>query len=45
VYFAISTVLCVKTKLILIITLLTVSSVLYVALEIKIHFRQRSTDL
>ncbi|VDI24110.1 Hypothetical predicted protein [Mytilus galloprovincialis] len=40
VYFAISTVLCVKTKLIIVMTLLSVACVLYVALEVKVFFKQ-----
>ncbi|XP_076106023.1 protein unc-93 homolog A-like [Mytilus galloprovincialis] len=45
VYFAISTVLCVKTKLIIVMTLLSVACVLYVALEVKVFFKQRTANI
>ena len=44
IYFAISTVLCVRTKLIIVITLHAVASVLYIALEIKVFLRKRHSS-
>ena len=45
IFFAISTALCVKTKLIIAISLLAISTVLYTALEIKMTVRKQNKDI